>query len=190
MKRHLSDDRLIELCVQGANGGGLDAHLTACAECRSRHAELSGLLNEVADVSTAEADAAFPAERLSRQQARILQRIEQDGRPGRLITFPISRQPESLPARSRPASRWVAVAAVAGLVVGLLTGQLFPTTRTMAQPTRIVSNESDSGVALRVVSTTLSDDEFLGQVEAAGSAGPAALRPLDALTPRAWEVAR
>jgi hypothetical protein len=38
-------------------------------------------------------------------------------------------------------------------------------------------------------SISMSDDEFLGQVEAAvGSTGPAALRPLDALTPRAWDV--
>jgi tartrate dehydratase beta subunit/fumarate hydratase class I family protein len=34
-----------------------------------------------------------------------------------------------------------------------------------------------------------SDDELLGQVElAAIGVGPAALRPLDALTPRAWDV--
>ncbi len=34
-----------------------------------------------------------------------------------------------------------------------------------------------------------SDDEFFGQVELAfGSAGPAALRSLDALTPRASDV--
>jgi hypothetical protein len=45
-------------------------------------------------------------------------------------------------------------------------------------------------MALRAVSTSLSDDEFLGEVEAAGSLGPPALRALDALTPRAWEVAR
>jgi len=38
-------------------------------------------------------------------------------------------------------------------------------------------------------SISMSDDEFLGQVKAAvGSTGPAALRPLDALTPRAWDV--
>jgi hypothetical protein len=34
-----------------------------------------------------------------------------------------------------------------------------------------------------------SDDELLGQVElAASGVGPALLRPLDALTPRAWDV--
>lgn len=190
MKRHLSDDRLIELCVGGPPTAAADAHLAACTECQSRHAELAGLLDEVTETTAAEADAVFSAERLSRQQVRILQRIEQDGRPGRLIAFPAGRPQEPAVVRSRPASRWVAAAAAAGLFVGLLTGQLLPVTRTPAPDVRIVSNEAGSGMAMRAVSTTLSDDEFLGQVEAAGSAGAAALRPLDALTPRAWEVAR
>jgi hypothetical protein len=43
----------------------------------------------------------------------------------------------------------------------------------------------------RTVVASLSDDELLGQIElAVGSAGPAALRPLDALTPRAWDDVR
>ena len=45
-----------------------------------------------------------------------------------------------------------------------------------------------AGIAVRTVSTG-SDDEFYGQVELAfGSAGPAALRPLDVLTPRVSDV--
>jgi hypothetical protein len=188
MKRHLSDDRLIELCVGSGDGVPGDAHLSACVECRARHAVLAGLLDQVTEVAADQADAAFPADRLARQHARILQRIDQDGRPGRLIAFPAGHPQAPLLVRSRPASRWVAAAAVAGLVVGLVTGQFLPHGQSSAPAPRIVSNEAGPGV-LRVVSTTLSDDEFLGQVEAAGSAGPAALRPLDALTPRAWEVA-
>ena len=39
------------------------------------------------------------------------------------------------------------------------------------------------------VATTFSEEEFLGQIESAGSRnGPPALRPLDAMTPRVWEV--
>jgi hypothetical protein len=42
---------------------------------------------------------------------------------------------------------------------------------------------------LQAVTSTLSDDEFLGQIEMAlVSPGAKALRPLDALTPRAWEA--
>ena len=185
---HLTDERLIELCVGGTPAG--DRHLAHCPGCRERCAELTMLLGEVTDVAAAEADAQFPAERLARQQARIIQRIEQDGRPGRLISFPAGQPHVPLLVRSRPASRWVAAAAVAGLVVGLVTGQLLPVGQTASPAPRMVANESGAGIALRAVSTSLSDDEFLGQVEAAGSAGPAALRPLDDMTPRAWEVVR
>jgi hypothetical protein len=72
----------------------------------------------------------------------------------------------------------------------LPVGQLLPAGQTAGPAPRMVANESGAEMALRAVSTSLSDDEFLGQVEAAGSAGPAALRPLDDMTPRAWEVVR
>ncbi len=185
---HLTDDRLIELCLGGTSVG--DTHVADCPGCRARCAELTTLLGEVSDVAAADADVQFPAERLARQQARILQRIEQDGRPGRLISFPAGQPHPPLLVRSRPASRWVAAAAVAGLVVGLVTGQLLPVGPGAGPAPRMVANEAGPEIALRAVSTSLSDDEFLGQVEAAGSAGPAALRPLDAMTPRAWEVVR
>jgi len=46
----------------------------------------------------------------------------------------------------------------------------------------------EPGIAVRAVSTS-SDDDFYGQVELAfGSAAPAALRPLDVLTPRVTDV--
>jgi hypothetical protein len=52
-----------------------------------------------------------------------------------------------------------------------------------------VSAKAQTGPTVRTVSAVGSDDEFFGQVEmAGGSGGPAALRPLDALTPRAWDV--
>lgn len=196
MKRHLSEDRLVEwtLSTLGPASALADAvavdHLAGCEACRVRAAELAQLFGDVSAVAQAEADAQFSDDRLMRQQARIFQRVEQDGRPGRLISFPAGQPQAPLLVRSRPASRWVAGAAVAGLVVGLLTGQLLPVGQSAAPSTRMVSNEAGSGMALRAVSTTLSDDEFLGEVEAAGSLGPPALRPLDALTPRAWEVAR
>ena len=44
---------------------------------------------------TQEADAAFPAERLARQRARILQRVDQDGRPARVIAFPAGHTHDS-----------------------------------------------------------------------------------------------
>jgi hypothetical protein len=48
---------------------------------------------------------------------------------------------------------------------------------------------NDQHVPIGTVAASLSDDELLGQIEAAvGSTGPAALRALDAVTPRAWDV--
>src|SRR5688500_4344009 len=81
------------------------------------------LLDEISAVATREADAVFTSERLARQQAKILQRLEQDGRPARVIAFPGHGQDPSA-TRARPATRWIAAAAAAGVVVGLLAGHL------------------------------------------------------------------
>jgi hypothetical protein len=195
-QKHLSDDRLIEICLAGSAAPGAEPHLVSCAECELRRATLTRMLDDISESAVAEADAAFPADRLARQQARILHRIELEGRPGRVIAFPAGQAQEPAVLRTRPASRWVAGAAAAGLVIGLLAGHLahdLPGSVRAAPAPQIVSNKvtsPTSGGALRPVSATLSDDEFLGQVELAlGSNGPAALRPLDVLTPRAWDVA-
>ena len=187
-ERHLTDDQLIEICVSGAAAAGERTHLVACGKCEARRTSIVQILDELDEAATVEADAAFPPHRLERQQHRIPQRIDQDGRPGRLITFPAGQQPTVL--RSRPHIRWAAAAAAAAFVIGLLTGHLahnLPLRNDGGTPD-IIANESDPG-PLRAVSTTFSEDEFLGQIElAAARNGPAALRPLDAMTPRAWDV--
>ena len=190
-QRHLTDDRLIEICLAGSAAPQPDPHLVTCGECERRRAALTEMLAQVSEATAIEADAAFPAERLARQQARILQRVDQEGRPGRVIAVPAGHSKEPTVARTRPAARrWVAAAAAAGLFVGLLAGHYahdLPGGGRLAVAPQIVANDAGSGVAIRAVSTTLSDDEFLGQIVAIGSAGPAALRPLDAVTPRAWD---
>jgi len=190
-QKHLSDNRLIEMCLTGDTRSA-EPHLVACGECERRREALTRMLEDVSESAAAEADAVFPADRLARQQASILHRIELDGRPGRVIAFPAGHPQEPAVQRTRPASRWVAGAAAAGLLIGLLAGHLaheLPDTGVAAGP-QFAATDSASSIALRAVSTTMSDDEFLGLVEmAVGGNGPAALRPLDALTPRAWEVA-
>jgi hypothetical protein len=182
---HLSDDQLIELCLGGA------AHPVAdCALCEARRADLSALLDEVSASANEEVDAAFPADRLARQQARILQRLEQDGRPGRLITFPGHGQ-EPAPPRIRPGTRWVAAAAVAAFVIGLLAGHLAHDMPAATSATPVVrAIDTAPPGTLRAVATTFSEDEFLVQIDlAADSPGPGtALRALHDVTPRAWEV--
>jgi hypothetical protein len=136
---------------------------------------------------TQQADDAFPAERLARQRARILQRVDQDGRPGRVIAFPAAHTHDGAAPRLRPA-RWATVAAAvaASFVVGLLAEHLahdIPGTRQSMPAARAQANIPSPQIR------TTSDDELLGQVElAASGVGPAALRPLDVMTPRAWDV--
>jgi hypothetical protein len=188
---HLSDDRLIEICLAGDVASADRQHLAGCADCDARHAELTGLLSDVSIAAAAEADAAFSAERLTRQQLRILSRIDQDGRPGRVIAFPAGHASEFTSRRARPTTRWVAAAAAAGLIVGLVAGHMshnFPVGVTPLSAAQAM-HQAPTGTALREASLMITDDEFLGEVEQAiDSSGPTALRPLDALTPRAWEV--
>lgn len=193
-QKHLSDDRLIEICLAGPATHGADPHLVACPECHRRRATLTQMLADATQAAASDADTVFTEERLARQKARILHRIDLEARPGRVIAFPAPHAQEAAVLRTRPASRWVAGAAAAGLVIGLLAGHLAHDLQGLRRPAPApqlaAAEAAATPVALRAVSTGISDDEFLGQVELAiGSNGPAALRPLDALTPRAWEVA-
>ena len=187
---HLSDDRLIEVCLDRAPAATEQQHLEGCDACRERRANLARLLADVSGVATAEADAVFTAERLGRQHARILLRVEQEGRPGRVISFPAGHGQGPATLRTRLGTRWIAGAAAAGLVIGLLAGHL-----AHELPPGVVSPRSQDGgpqasAILQTVSATTSEEEFLGRLELAIE-GPNgfALRPLDDLTPLVWEVA-
>jgi hypothetical protein len=152
------------------------------------------LFDEIGEASAIEADLAFPPARLARQRARILERVAQISPPGRLLSFPRVSSGVSSALGWRANTRWVAAAALAGLLVGLLADQAL--TRMPGAPRAVArqaapATPADTSVALRAVSTAQSEDEFFGQLEAAvGSAGPLVLHPLDAMTPRAWDVVR
>ena len=96
----------------------------------------------------------------------------------------------------RRVRRWIAAAGAVAVafLVGVFTEHLAhqlpagPRPDTRMASRAIASRASNAAVA-RTVAASLSDDELLGQIEAAvDSTSPAALRPLDALTPRAWDV--
>jgi anti-sigma factor RsiW len=192
---HLSDDRLIELALGRLSTVRDDGHLASCAACQSRHASLAVLLDEIGEASTIEADHAFPAAKLARQRARILERVAQIGVPGRVLSFPRISGGMSSALGWKPNTRWVAAAALAGLLVGLLADHAL--TRFPGAPRRAARDvtpvaSTDASPSMRpVASNAQSEDEFFGQLEAAvGSAGPLVLHPLDAMTPRAWDVAQ
>jgi hypothetical protein len=187
---HLSDDRLVEVCLERQTTPDEDAHLTACEACTSRRSRLDLLLREVSDAASADADAAFSDDRLAAQRTRILNRIEQDGRPARVIAFPAVRLSELRPLRTRPVGRWIAGAAAAGLAVGLLAGHLSHDLSQIEGPARTQTLRTSPGLppatpGFRAVSASLNDDEFIGEIESALE-GPelAVLRPLNDLTPQ------
>jgi hypothetical protein len=186
-RSHLTEERLIDVCLGRAAESRDREHLQQCTECERRRDAIARVLGDVRDAAAAEADAAFPAERLARQHARILQRLEHEGRPARVIAFP-AHGPEPSTLRTRPATRWIAGAAAAGLVIGLLAGHLAHDF-SVATPARAIAARPVPEPTLRAVATTISDEEFLGQLElAVEGTGGTALRPLDDLTPRVWEV--
>lgn len=191
---HLSDDRLVEVCFDGVPDPRERHHLDQCVVCQERHAAIGRLLTEVSDTLATEADAAFTAERLGRQKARIQKRLEHEGRPARVIAFPAGQLHEPALSRARPGMRWIAGAAAVGLLVGVLAGHLahdFSITRPASQPATIAAARpsTDEG-ALQAIPTTMSEEEFLGRIETAiEGSGSVALQPLDDLTPRVWEVA-
>lgn len=187
---HLSDDRLIDVCLYHAPGVTEQEHLASCEACQERRSSLARLLDDASDVASAEADVLFTKERLARQRAHILQRVAQESRHGQLISFPAGHTASPTLLRVRPASRWIAGAAAAGLLIGMLAGHLthdftadrvLPVRRAVATPTTLT---------FQAVSTTMSEEEFLGRLEVAiEGTGGSALRPLDDLTPLVWEVA-
>jgi hypothetical protein len=194
-RAHLSDDRLIEICLGDPFAPLDDPHLLTCERCERRRLALASTLGDVTIGVINDADEAFPAERLARQHARIMQHVDHLGRPARVIAFP-GQPREVVRPVARRVRRWIAAtgAVAVAFLVGIFTERLAH--EMPGRPdTRVAWRAPDtaprgSGVA-RTVTASLSDDEFLGQVEqAVGSAGPAVLRPLDALTPRAWDDVR
>jgi hypothetical protein len=190
-RAHLPDDRLIEICLGDAAAPLEEPHLRTCEECEERRVALACTLNEATSRIDDEVDAAFPPERLAKQHARILHQVDHLGRPARVITFPIGHPSEPVRPAARRSRRWIAAAGAvaASFLVGIFTEHLTHQLPLGRPETRILASRSvDPAIALAAV-TSPSDDELLGQIElAVGSAGPAVLAPLDALTPRAWDV--
>lgn len=148
---------------------------------------MSRWLEQTRDLGVAEADAAFPAERLAAQQSSIMRKLEAADRPTRLLSFP--RVTAVAPAASekemshghRVSSRWIAAAAAAGLVLGVIGGRMsvWPTTqpsRTAATPPAVVTKAPDSARAQDVDLLLLDSDISQPQIRS--------LSAIDSLTPQ------
>ena len=177
---HLSEAALVEAVMTGER----PAHLDRCDVCAERAVELGRGLDEARDLGREAADAAFPAERLAAQQSQILRKLEQLDQPSRIIAFPSQPRPEMRePAGRRVAASWVGVAAAAGLIIGVVGGQITarmgtshaPTAVAVAQPAPAPAADADAAVS-PVDSSLLEQDFDTIQLKA--------VEAIDDLTPR------
>ena len=186
---HLSDDQLAEVCLHSAPAEAERQHLEGCRLCEGRRADLARLLADVTDVARADAASVFGPERLDRQQSRILSRIEQEVPHGRLISFPSGHERTPEPRRLHPERQWIAGAAAAGLVIGLLGGHFAQVLPTFGTSPASQASQPLAPTPLQAGLPVLSEEEFLSRLELAiEGAGGSALRPLHELTPLVWEV--
>jgi len=134
----------------------------------------------------AEADAHFDERALETQRHKILDRLAHLGHPARVIRFPKAGNVEV--PEGGVNRRWISVAAAAGLIIGLLGGQLVhivpQNTRRLAP---LASSAPSAPSAPEFVPISASaDDGLLGEVEMAMQFRIAnELRALDDFTPLA-----
>ena len=194
LNRHLDEAALAQVWTDATlTPGAVPAHphLDACPSCRVRYAALDEWLQEVGTVARAEADEAFPAERLAAQQSQILRRIEALERPARIILFPKHTRP--VIGERTGARRWIAAAAAAGLVVGIGAGQLLDLRDALGQRDPIFTQQRELEPTLSTANiqpaSLQSDEAFLRDLEeAALSPGVPELAALDAFTPRLRDI--
>ena len=195
--RHLTDDVLAEIWTAAVAEGRAASHphLSACAECRYRYADFTRFLDEIKDDAFAEADRVMSPERLAAQQAQIFRRLEALERPARVIAFPKANRAAISP--SRVGQRWIATAAAAGLVIGVVAGQLVDFRRALTPAQRaagsvIADNTGRPGNVTPVSNIAPVDEAFIyGDTElSARSMRDSSLRAADDFTPRARDFDR
>ncbi len=117
---HLSEQVLVEAVMTGER----PAHLERCDVCAERAVDLGRWLDAVKTTSVDAAEAAFTPERLAAQQTQIMRRLEQLDEPARVIAFPSQTRLRAESSGRRVAAGWLGVAAAAGLVLGVISGQM------------------------------------------------------------------
>jgi hypothetical protein len=180
---HLNDDQLMEVCFPLTDS----RHLTTCGTCRSRYDDLVRCLDEIREDAVQEADALFTSERLAEQRGAILRRLQQVPHSAEIVRFPArSAGVHTEWHSSEPTRRWIAAAAAAGLVAGLLVGRFVdigsrPTSSTQSGVSATDTRRVAAGPAATMIQPPA--DEFLVEIEdAVTSRRVVELQALDALT--------
>jgi hypothetical protein len=193
--QHPSDDALTMVALVGPDGVSTPVvtHLTACSRCSVRLHALEQRLAENRHAVIAEADQAFTASRLDRQRSAVLRRIGGSRAAARILPFP-AHGPVVLTPRSHLIRRWIAAAAVGGLLIGAAAGRLLdPHRQTFRGGAGTADRTGDVAAqpAMQlqtVLISPASDEAFLRDFEAALVAPRVEpLLALDALTPRATD---
>src|SRR5207244_7762276 len=89
---HLGEERLFDCYLSEQAGEPADPpaaeHLFDCGECCARYGDLVQFMDGLRAEADTDSDRIFTADRLRAQQQQILRRIQQLGRPARIINFP------------------------------------------------------------------------------------------------------
>jgi hypothetical protein len=157
---------------------------------RRDHSELdqNALLEAYRAAACAEADAHFDDRALETQRHKIMARLAHLGHPAKVIRFPKASHVDA--PRVSVNRGWISVAAAAGLIIGLLGGQLVhlmpqQTRRLAPMATSIAPSAPDSGPTF-VPASVSTDDGLLGEIELAMQVRISdELRALDDFTPLA-----
>lgn len=199
--RHLPEEGLFECYLAEQGGEPIEPpaaeHLTDCAECGARYADLRRFMDGLRTEADAELDEICPPERLRAQQQNIARRIEQLGHPARVISFPGHRPGEKgqpMPSSGSHATpRWIGAAAAAGLVIGIGVGSLYYSRGPQGAQAVTIGNFAQSAEAPAPASAPVLvndiNEAFLTELELAlERPHTRELVALDELTPHAREV--
>jgi hypothetical protein len=198
-------DRLAAMAVAAAapeseHDHELVAHVAACEACATRLAELTSEMDALRSAAWQEADAAFDDAVLETQRSKILDRLAHLGQVARVLRFPARTREAAMPVS--PISRsWLSVAAAAGLIIGLVAGQVLhfvpwdtrlhrpatPQAQAAAAPSRGSAGPTIVQASASMVAAT--DEELLDEIDEAMQLRRAvSLRALDAFTPRVGDL--
>lgn len=197
--KHLTDDQLIEAIVEPTRPNGYarteaDTHTSRCPWCAKRLANLGTFLeklNEQAELSFSDT---FSDKHLAVQRDRIMRRLELPAgcRPAaRILRFPAIARPAL--ATVHNVRRWLAATAAAGLLVGIIIGQLvhWHPEPAIGIPQTVAPTYSANRtpVAVGVSASSTADEKFIQELELAlSNLQVAGLATLDEITPLTHEV--
>jgi hypothetical protein len=194
-RSHPADDRLIALYF-GDEAAGADErrarqHLHGCEACTWRYTELTAPLERLRQDAASEADEVFTPARLDRQRSAILDRLEGVAAEQKVIRFPAASARMNRSVMRRPLARWIAAAAAAGLLVGVMAGRLleFGATRQSPAPIARAARPVLPSPAATISDSPMSaayeiDEIALSEIDqAVHTQRIAALSALDQMTP-------